>query len=339
MYGITETTVHVSYRVVNRTDIDCGRSVIGRALPDLQIYILDDRGQPVPVGVRGEIHVAGAGVARGYIHRPALTKECFLANPFGTDPGDRMYRTGDLGRYLPGGDIEFLGRRDQQVKVRGFRIELGEIEAMLAAHPAVANTVVVAVDDAHGGKRLVAYIVRREGEAHFSAGDLRAHLKQSLPEYMVPASFVPIASIPLTTHGKIDRRALLAHKAAGFENEFVAPTTDTEEVLAGIWRDVLSVDRVGITDNFFDLGGHSLLATQLLTKVRQTFRVELRVPELFEAQTVAELARRLTASERTEGQVERIAALRRRVQGMSPDEVAGAVERRRLERQMPRGPA
>ena len=337
MYGITETTVHVSYRPISKADLGRGRSVIGRPIPDLQIYILDDRGEPVPIGVRGEIHVAGPGVARGYIQRPELTRERFRTNPFGRDPRDRLYRTGDLGRYLANGDIEYLGRCDQQVKVRGFRIEPGEIEAALAGHPAVAETVVIAADDQRGDKRLIAYIVTPPGEAKAPAAVLRAHLKHNLPGYMIPAAFVHLEAIPLTAHGKIDRQALPAPAMSGDgPDKYVAPGTATEEVLAGIWSEVLSIERVGIDDNFFDLGGHSLLATQLLTRIRQAFRMDLSITQLFEAQTVAELARQLTALEPTTGQVERIARLRRRVLGMSADELTHAISRHNTQRQAQR---
>jgi amino acid adenylation domain-containing protein len=325
MYGITETTVHVSYRPITAADLDGGRSVIGRPIPDLQIYILDDRGEPVPVGVRGEIHVAGAGVARGYLRRPDLTRDRFVANPFG---GGRLYRTGDLGRYLANGDIDYLGRRDQQVKLRGFRIELGEIETALTAHPAVMQAVVIAADDPHGNKRLIAYLVTPPGELAPPAAILRVHLKSTLPDYMIPAAFVPLSSFPLTAHGKIDRGALPAPEMTpACQDNYTAPRTVTEEVLADIWRDVLSVPRVGVHDNFFDLGGHSLLATQLLTRIRRAFRMDLSITQLFEAQTVAELAQRLIVLEPTPGQVEKVAALRRRIQVMSADEVTQAISR------------
>jgi natural product biosynthesis luciferase-like monooxygenase protein/amino acid adenylation domain-containing protein len=323
MYGITETTVHVSYRPVTAADIEDGRSLLGRPIPDLRIYILDDRGNPVPIGVCGEIHVAGAGVARGYLRRPELTRERFGADPFGTG---RLYRSGDLARYLADGDIEYLGRRDHQVKLRGFRIELGEIEAALTLHPGVAQALVIVADDPRGDKRLVAYTVTPAGEAAPSAALLRAHLKTMLPDYMVPAALVPLPAFPLTAHGKIDRAALPALEPAA-ASDYVAPRTPTEEVLAAIWSEVLSVERVGIHDNFFDLGGHSLLATQLLTRIRQAFRMDVSIAQLFEAQNVADLAQRLIALEPTPGQVEKVAVLRRRIQAMSADEIASATAR------------
>jgi acyl carrier protein len=293
----------------------------------------------VPVGVRGEIHIAGAGVARGYVRRPELTSERFRPNPFGSDPAGLLYRTGDLGRYLSNGDIEYLGRCDQQVKVRGFRIELGEIEATLAGHPAVAEAVVTSVDDPDGGKRLIGYIVTPRGETAPTATELRAHLRQTLPDYMIPAAFVPLTSIPLTAHGKVDRRALPDKPTDGYaRQEYVAPRTATEQVLASIWSDVLGVERIGAEDNFFELGGHSLLATQLLTRIRQVFRMDVSLPQLFEAQTVAELARRLTALERSPGQVEKIAVLRRQVEGMTAEQVARALSRNAAGQQAQREP-
>lgn len=336
MYGITETTVHVSYRPIGRADLDVGRSVIGRPIPDLRIYILDDRGQPVPIGVRGEIHIAGAGVSRGYHKDPERTRERFLPNPFDGDPRSCRYRTGDLGRYLANGEIEYLGRRDDQVKIRGFRIELGEIEMALAGHPAVQETVVVAASDPRGDKRLVAYVVAREGEKPASSA-LRSHLKELLPAYMIPAVFVQLEAVPLTAHGKIDRWALPLPALTGADDDsYVAPRSATEEVLAKIWSDVLQVQRVGIDDNFFDLGGHSLLATQLLTQIRQALRIDLSLAQLFEAQTVGDLARILTSMEKVPGQLERIAELRRRVQAMSADEVAHAIARHDIQSQAQR---
>ncbi|MBV8235528.1 MAG: amino acid adenylation domain-containing protein [Acidimicrobiia bacterium] len=338
MYGITETTVHVSYRPIGAEDLDRGRSVIGRPIPDLQVYILDRLGQPVPVGVRGELYVGGAGVARGYLRRPELTAARFVRDPFRRDPHARLYRTGDLGRSLPDGDIEYLGRCDHQVKIRGFRIEPGEIEAALASHPGVREAVVVAADDPQGHKRLVAYLVAEAGEQPPGTAALREFLRRKLPDYMIPAAFVPLDAIPLTAHGKVDRRALPTPDRAGAQDEsYVAPRTAVEEVLAGIWSEVLNVERVGVHDNFYDLGGHSLLATQLLTQVRQAFRMELSIAQLFEAQTVAELAGRLAALEETPGRVEKMARLRLRVQGMSADEVAQALRRRAAGQPAPTG--
>ncbi len=295
MYGITETTVHVSYRPITAADLDQARgSVIGRAIPDLRIYILDQRLQPAPIGVPGEMYVGGAGVARGYLRRPELSAERFIADPFDNRSEARLYKTGDLARYLSDGDIEYLGRIDQQVKIRGFRIELGEIEAALNRHPSVRESVVLVREDAPGEKRLVAYLAHESGSA-ITVDDLRRFLQQKLPDYMTPAAFVTLDALPLTSNGKIDRRALPAPEQSRPElsEVFVAPRNPVEELLAGIWADVLEVERVGVHDNFFDLGGHSLLATKLFSRIRDAFQVDLPLADLFEASTVAALAERI----------------------------------------------
>ncbi len=300
MYGITETTVHVSYRSIIAADLDQARgSLIGRAIPDLQIYILDRRLQPAPIGVPGEMYVGGAGVARGYLRRPELSAERFIADPFDDRSEARLYKTGDLARYLPDGDIEYLGRIDQQVKIRGFRIELGEIEAELNRHPSVRESVVLLREDSPGEKRLVAYLATEPGNA-FTVDDLRHFLQRKLPDYMTPAAFVTLDALPLTPNGKIDRRALPAPEQSRPElaEAFVAPRNPVEELLAGVWVDVLEIERVGIHDNFFDLGGHSLLATRLFSRIRDTFQVELPLADLFEASTVAALAERIEGAKR-----------------------------------------
>jgi acyl carrier protein len=229
--------------------------------------------------------VGGSGVARGYLGRPALTAQKFVPDAFGAEPGARLYRTGDLGRWLPDGTIEFLGRVDTQVKVRGYRIEPGEIEARLLEREGVSEAVVVAHEDEAGNRRLVAYVV---GDAE--AGMLREHLRRELPEYMVPAAFVPLERLPLTPTGKLDRRALPAPEAAATDR-YVAPRTPAEEALAAIWADVLRLERVGVEESFFELGGHSLLATRVVSQVRAVFDIELPLRALFEGPTVAELAR------------------------------------------------
>jgi amino acid adenylation domain-containing protein len=295
MYGITETTVHVTYRPILRADVEAGEgSPVGVAIPDLAVWVLDGWGNPVPVGVPGELYVGGGGVARGYLDRPELTAERFLPDPFAAEPGTRMYRTGDRLRWKTDGRLEFIGRVDEQVKVRGFRIEPGEIEAVLSAHAEVREARVIVREDPAfgmpGEQRLVAYVV---GEA--DAGAMREHLRRSLPEYMVPSAFVALAKLPLTPNGKLDRRALPAPVSAGAE-EYVAPRTPTEEALAGIWAGVLRVERVGILDDFFGLGGHSLLATRLVSRVREQLGVELPLHAVFEAPTVAGLAAWLEAS-------------------------------------------
>ncbi len=291
MYGITETTVHVTYRPILRADVEAGEgSPVGVAIPDLAVWVLDGRGNPVPVGVPGELYVGGGGVARGYLGRPELTAGRFVPDPFAAEPGARMYRTGDRLRWKTDGRLEFIGRVDEQVKVRGFRIEPGEIEAVLCAHAEVREARVIVREDEPGEQRLVAYIV---GEADADA--MREHLQRSLPEYMVPSAFVALEKLPLTPNGKLDRRALPAAGPAGTEG-YVAPRTPTEEALAGIWAGVLRVERVGILDDFFGLGGHSLLATRLVSRVREQLGVELPLRAVFEAPTVAGLAAWLEAA-------------------------------------------
>ncbi|HYO62149.1 MAG TPA: amino acid adenylation domain-containing protein, partial [Pyrinomonadaceae bacterium] len=291
MYGITETTVHTTYRPMTIKDVAgrCG-SVIGRPLADLRVFVLDERGQLAPRGVAGELHVGGAGLARGYLNRPALTAERFVPDPYSGEPGARLYRSGDAGRYTAAGELEYLGRIDQQVKIRGFRIELGEIEAALSEHPSVREAAVVARDEEGGERRLVAYVVAAEGEE--LKGELHAYLREKLPLYMVPSAFVMLDALPLTTNGKLDRRRLPAPDAVQRNSgrNFEAPRNEVEEKVAGIWRQVLRVEQVGITDDFFELGGHSLLATQLLARVRDLFGVEIPLRPLYEQPTVARLA-------------------------------------------------
>jgi amino acid adenylation domain-containing protein/FkbM family methyltransferase/non-ribosomal peptide synthase protein (TIGR01720 family) len=281
MYGITETTVHVSYLPLDRESArTAGGSVVGTNIPDLRIYVLDHALEPAPVGVTGELYVAGAGLARGYLNRPGLTSQRFVADPHNPQAGARMYRTGDLGKWRADGVLEFLGRADQQVKIRGFRIEPGEIEAALIAEPNVTHAAVIARDD-HG---LVAYVVSDNFDAHA----LRAALGKRLPDYMVPASFVNLASLPLTPHGKLDRRALPAPERT--LDRYRAPRTAAEEALCTILADVLKLDRVGVDDDFFALGGHSLLAASVAGRVRAALGVELPIRTLFETPTASGLA-------------------------------------------------
>jgi hypothetical protein len=235
----------------------------------------------------GEIVVGGAGVARGYLNRAELTAERFLADPFTSDAEARLYRSGDLARFRPSGDLEYLGRIDDQVKLRGFRIELGEIEATLAGHPEVREAVVLLREDVPGDQRLVAYVVAREGD--LAAADLRAWLKQQLPLYMVPAVFVPLPALPLTPNGKVNRKALPAPEIEIRELPRELPTTPIESTIAEIWVDVLNLTNVGIDDDFFDVGGHSLLAVQLMSRINQTI-VDLNLRQLFETPTVRDLA-------------------------------------------------
>jgi amino acid adenylation domain-containing protein len=293
MYGITETTVHVTYRPLGWSDVNhAGPSPIGRQIPDLRAYILDEAGEPVPIGTAGELYVGGAGVARGYLGRPALTAERFVADPFAGEPpagerGARLYRTGDLARWLHDGAIEYLGRTDHQVKVRGFRIELGEIEARLTQHPAVREAVVVAREGTAGEKQLVAHVV---GDATAGAEALRTYVKELLPDYMAPAAYVWHERLPLTPSGKLDRQALPAPDGDAYAaRTYQAPIGETEQALAEIWSDALGLERVGRQDNFFELGGHSLLVVQIIARMRER-GLHAEVQALFTAPTLAALA-------------------------------------------------
>ncbi|WNG36166.1 amino acid adenylation domain-containing protein [Archangium violaceum] len=299
LYGPTEAAVDVTYYACKPSK--ALRSVpIGRPVANTQIRILDASLRPVPVGVSGELYIGGVQVGRGYQSRPDLTAERFIPDPFNGRPGARMYRTGDVARWLPDGNIEYLGRADFQVKIRGLRIELGEIEAHLAQHPAVRQAVVIAREDRPGDKRLVAYVVASPEQA--SAAELRAFLQPRLPEHMVPSAFVCLEQFPLSPNGKLERRALPAPETTASKAEYIAPRTPTEEQLAAIWAEVLSVPRVGAEDHFFELGGHSLMATQVISRVRSAFQVELPVRALFEAPTLSALARKLDEARGKQGQ-------------------------------------
>ncbi|MDF0732238.1 amino acid adenylation domain-containing protein, partial [Pseudomonas entomophila] len=288
MYGITETTVHVTYRPLQAADAQLvGVSPIGARIPDLQLYVLDAQREPVPAGVAGELYVGGAGVARGYLNREALTAERFIADPF--NPGGRLYKTGDLARWAADGSLDYLGRNDDQVKIRGFRIELGEIEARLAACAGVREAVVVARRDSAGEQRLVAYWLAAPGTPP-EAAQLRDALLRNLAEYMVPAAFVRLEAFPLTSNGKLDRKALPEPDGQAFARRaFEAPHGEVEQRIAAIWQQLLGVEQVGRHDNFFELGGHSLLAVKLVERLRQhDLAADVRV--LFGQPTLAALA-------------------------------------------------
>jgi amino acid adenylation domain-containing protein len=294
MYGITETTVHTTYKKVTSEDLKeaCG-SVIGKPLANIRLYLFSDQLQPAPPGVAGELYVAGEGMARGYTVRGELTADRFRPAPYGR-PGERIYKTGDLARYLSDGNIEYLGRKDDQVKIRGYRIELGEIESALLQHDAISEAVVIATGEAGEEKRLVAYLAPSNG-AHLDLGRLRSYLKEKLPDYMAPAAFVQVEKLPLTPNGKLDRNALPEpwQERGDGEKTYVAPQTPVEEMVVGIFEELLRLDRVGIHDDFFESGGHSLLAIQLISRVRNAFEIEVGIRSVFEAPTAKGLAGRI----------------------------------------------
>jgi amino acid adenylation domain-containing protein len=292
-YGPTETTVVATMwepAESDRKDVPPRELPIGRPISNIQTYVLDRYLQPVPIGVGGELYIGGAGLARGYLNRPELTAEKFIPNPFSDEPGARLYRTGDLARYLPDGNIEFLGRIDHQVKIRGFRIELREIETVLGEIQGIREAVLVVHEDGVD-KRLVAYVLPNQDSIPTS-GELRSVLKSKLPDYMIPSTFVFLDALPLTSSGKIDRRALPApdQTRPDLKETFVPPRTPEEKTIAEIWAEILKLEEVGIHDNFFDLGGHSLTAIRLASRISNAFHIDLPLRTVFEASTVASLA-------------------------------------------------
>jgi amino acid adenylation domain-containing protein len=301
MYGITETTVHVTYRPLKAADLDAG-SVIGVPIPDLRIYLLDEERRPVPSGEPGEIYVGGAGVARGYLNRPELTAQRFIPDPFDAAAGERLYRSGDLGRYLPNGDLEYLGRIDQQVKIRGFRIELGEISAELNRHAGIRESVVIVTETVPGEKALAAYLVKR-ANADVDVAAIRQELRRRVPEYMVPATFTFIERLPLTVNGKLDVKALPPP-----DNSLRPPTaaagtqgTPLERGIAGIWRDVLQIPEPGLDQNFFDVGGNSLHVAEVHTRLQKLLDRQFSITELFAHSTIRALARHFSSTVRIDG--------------------------------------
>jgi amino acid adenylation domain-containing protein len=294
MYGITETTVHVTYRRLSASDPDHARgSLIGGPIPDLRAYVLDRQMRPVPDMLPGELCVGGEGVARGYLNRADLSAERFVPDALSGQRGARLYRSGDLVRRLPGGDMEYLGRIDQQVKIRGYRIELGEIEVALGQHSSVREAIVIAREYTPGEKRLVCYLVLRDGVASAPGADeLREFLSDRLPDYMMPSAFVLLERIPLTPHGKVDRRALPAPTQArpALERSYVAPRDELERALAAMWREILDIERIGINDNFFDLGGDSIRGAIFINRLQERLNQIVHVVVIFKTPTIAQLA-------------------------------------------------
>ena len=288
-YGPTETCVIASSYEPPASGALPSPLPIGRPISNVKIHILDRNLQPVPVGIPGELHIGGPGVARGYLNHPELTAEKFVRDPFSTQPDARLYKTGDLARYLANGEIEFVGRRDFQVKIRGFRVELGEIEAALAKHAAVREALVIAREEGINNKRLVGYIVPAAGSAP-DAADLRKFLKRQLPEYMVPSDFVVLEEFPLTPNGKVDRKALPAPQPSEAAADHIAPTNPVEAQLVAMWEEILAKKPISVRDNFFDLGGHSLLAVRLMRRIEQNFKRKLPLTTLFEAPTIEQFA-------------------------------------------------
>lgn len=287
MYGITETTVHVTYKEITEYQIKLNISNIGKPIPTLTTYIMDKNMKLLPAGVAGELCVGGDGVGRGYLNNSELTEQKFVQNPY--KAGERLYKSGDMARLLPDGDMEFLGRIDHQVKIRGFRIELGEIENQLLKHPRVKETVVVAKEDSQGGKYLCAYLA---GEEELTTLELREHLSKDLPDYMIPSYFIQLERLPLNPNGKIDRKALPEPDGnINTGTEYIAPADEVEEKLAILWKEILKVDRIGVNDNFFELGGHSLKAVNLVSRVHKEFNVEIPLREVFKAPTIAGIAK------------------------------------------------
>jgi len=319
-YGPTEATVGCCTFNPKTSDVRAWEPAtmpIGRPIANDEIYIVDRRMQPVPIGVAGELCIGGVGLAQGYLNQPQQTAERFVRNPFSGNPEGRLYRTGDLARFLPDGNIEFLGRIDAQVKIRGFRVEPAEIESVLKRHPAVEQAAVVSYDSEAGDKRLAAYVVAR---SQVRPEDFRAFLLQELPEYMVPSAFVLIDSLPLTANGKLDVRALPSPEQQALVSQGVAPRTPEEKKLALIWQEVLRLERVGVTDNFFELGGHSLLATQIISRIRNSFRVQMPLQIFLQNPTIAAMAAQIGQCPTIESEQEEMARLLQELEGISEEE-------------------
>jgi acyl carrier protein len=322
-YGATECTMSSTrYRVPEA--LASGTALVGKPIANSEVYVLDAHLKQCPVGVPGEIHLGGVGVARGYLASPDLTALKYIPNPFGKEAGARLYRTGDLGRFLPDGNIELQGRVDRQVKVRGIRIEPGEIETVLNAHENVREAAVIVREDTPGNQRLVAYVVLRQPE-----NNLRAFVKARVPDHMIPAGFVVMDKLPVTPNGKVDYAALPIPDETSFDSskEFVAPRTPLEETLAQIWREILEISRVGINDNFFELGGHSLLATQVVSRIRKTLNVDLPLRVIFDSPTIAGLATNVESMSQMEpDETEKLAQIVEQIDQLSINEIRVLLE-------------
>ncbi|HEY0728959.1 MAG TPA: non-ribosomal peptide synthetase, partial [Pyrinomonadaceae bacterium] len=320
-YGPTESTTFATWYEVQHVEANARTIPIGKPLSNTQTWVLDQHMQLAPVGVTGELYIGGDGLARDYLRRPELTAEKFVPHPYSTEPGARLYRTGDLVRYLSDGNIEFLKRVDQQVKLRGFRIELGEIEAALQEHQAVRESIVMVREEIPGDKQIVAYVVK-DPEFQSTTEELRNWLRTRLPAYMMPSSFVVLDELPLNANGKVDRRALPAPDAAQHAGEetFIAPRTPEEKTIAEIWAEVLDGRPISVGANFFELGGHSLLATRVISRIREKCGVELPLRLLFDSPTVAALASQLAAAQPSQTEASRIAEMLDALASLSDEE-------------------
>jgi amino acid adenylation domain-containing protein len=330
-YGPSEAHVVTALEMEREVENWAARPCIGRPIWNTQIYIADQRMEPVAIGVSGELYIGGEGVARGYWRRPDLTAERFVPDPYNMEGGRRLYRTGDVARYKEDGKIEFLGRKDHQVKLRGYRVELGEIEAELSQHPRVKEVVVTVYEQAGVGKRLVAYLVSEKGEV-LSVSELRNYLSERVPEYMVPGSYVMLEEMPLTSNGKVDRRRLPEPEQGRPELEqiYEEPKNSTQRVVARIWEEVLGIERVGIKDNFFELGGHSLLATQVITRVNDAFEVEMALRSLFESPTVEGLVEKMIRLDGQSEYLEETSRILLELEHISEDEAKALLDQGRL---------
>lgn len=324
MYGPTETTIWSS---IQQMDADAALITIGKPIANTEFYILDDQLQPVPAGSIGQLYIGGDGLARGYLKRPELTAERFISHPFSSDKTARLYNTGDLARMLPDGTFECLGRNDSQVKVRGYRIELGEIESALIKHAEITEAAVLAKRDEFEETNLIAYYVP-DTAGSLSVTDLKAFLRESLPEYMVPAFFVELDALPRTPNQKIDRNALPDPEGQRptLEDTYLAPRTPTEQTISDVWAEVLQIEQVGILDNFFDLGGHSLQATRVIARLREPLQYDVPLRLFFENPTISDLALAITELQASQETDDDILQMIEELEDLTEDEVAALLK-------------